>query len=83
MAISDIQAPTPGVPGPACTVCATLASVPADEAKALRALLADPSWRYVELSDRLEDQGYSLPSQSLSRHARGRCLAREKLRGAR
>jgi hypothetical protein len=84
MAISDIHttAPTGLEPGPPCNVCNTLASLDESEADALRSLLADPSWRYQELSDRLAAEGVTLSYQSLSRHARGRCLAREKLRGA-
>ena len=83
MAITDIQtiAQRPYTPGPPCTVCASIASLPPSEAEALRSLLADRSWRYQELSERLRDEGLNLGAQSLSRHARGRCLAGEKLRG--
>lgn len=85
MAISDIgtSKPTTYTPGPTCTVCSALASLTDSEADALRGLLADPMWRYQELSDRLAGEGLNLSYQSLSRHARGRCMAREKLRGAR
>ena len=84
MAISDITADKKGTgpKGPPCTVCATLAALDTVDAQALRTLLADPAWRYQELSDRLAEEGVDLPAFSLSRHARGRCMAREKLRGA-
>lgn len=84
MAIQDIHtvAPTGFLRGPQCYVCNSLASLPAPEAAALRSLLADPAWRYQELSDRLAEEGLELSANSLSRHARGRCAAREKMRGA-
>lgn len=85
MAISDLaQTPaTKAVKGPACTVCTALASLPESEAAGLRKLLADPDWRYTELSDRLaldEDYPLEIPHGTLARHAKGRCSAREKLR---
>ena len=49
-------------------------------ATALRALLADPTWRYTRLSDELAKEGVDIASGVLSWHARGRCAARERLR---
>lgn len=66
-----------------CAVCHALESIPEDEAAALRAMLADPEWRYTELSAKLavdEDTPLDLPDDTLSRHARGRCGAKERLR---
>lgn len=85
MAISDLldQSKAGVRKGPPCTVCAALARLSDDEAAALRALLADPAWRYTELSDRLladPDTPLDIPHSTLARHAKGRCLAREKLR---
>lgn len=82
MAISDLpEAPTTlNMPGPACTVCRVLADLPDTEATALAALLSNNAWRYQELSDALAAEGHDLPAQALSRHARGRCAARVKLR---
>lgn len=84
MPIVDIAAEqTPTTPpGPTCTVCQKLAELPDPEANALRALMANPAWRYQVLAERLRSEGVDLSAGSLSRHARGRCLAREKLRGA-
>lgn len=84
MAISDIHTTTPAgfLRGPLCYVCNSLASLPQTEADALRGLLADPAWRYQELSDRLAAEGLELSANSLSRHARGRCAAKAKMRGA-
>lgn len=82
MAIADIKAPEAAQKGPSCTVCTVLNGLSGPEAQALRDLLADPAWRYQELADRLSDEGVELAPFSLSRHARGRCQAREKLRGA-
>ena len=84
IAISNLPQPSTRVNrGPMCEVCQALASLPADEAKALRGHLANPAWRYTELSDALaadNDSPLDLPSFVLSRHARGKCAAREKLR---
>ena len=80
MAISDITEQTKVRKGPPCTVCETLGRLPQEEAAALRALLADPTWRYTKLSDELAKEGVDLASGVLSWHARGRCAARERLR---
>ena len=83
--ISDIvnEDATSAVKGPSCSVCKALADLPDTEAAALRQLLADPRWRYSELSDRLEadpDTPLRIHSGTLARHARGHCSARERLR---
>ena len=80
MAIRDITEQTKTRKGPPCTVCETLHRLPAEEATALRSLLADPTWRYTRLSDELAKEGVDIASGVLSWHARGRCAAREKLR---
>ena len=66
-----------------CCVCTALATLPDDQAEALRDLLRNPKVRYTELSEWLavdEDHPLDLPSDSLGKHARGGCAAREKLR---
>ncbi len=85
MAIAGIAktGPTAITKGPPCSVCDALATLPPKEADALRGLLADPAWRYSELSDALAadpDTPLIISGNTLSRHARGRCSAREKLR---
>lgn len=67
-----------------CAVCNALDSLPVTEAAALRALLADPAWRYQAIADELAvdpDTPLVIDAYTLSRHARGRCARREKLRG--
>lgn len=80
MAIADLTNPAKTKKGPPCSVCETLARLPETEADALRALLSDPAWRYTTLSDELRTEGIELAPFVLSRHARGGCGAREKLR---
>lgn len=85
MAIGDIAAskPTAAVKGPPCSVCQALETLPVGEAVALRALLADKTWRYTELAERLAadpDTPLDIPHGTLARHAKGRCAARDKLR---
>lgn len=85
MALSDIitNPRSELVKGPPCAVCEALAHLSEADAAALRTLLGNPSWRYQELSDALaadEDTPLSISANTLSRHARGHCAAREKLR---
>jgi hypothetical protein len=80
MAIQDITEQTRTRKGPPCSVCETLNTLPGPEAMALRSLLEDPTWRYSALSDALRDEGLELAPFVLSRHAQGKCAAREKLR---
>lgn len=87
MSISTIKARAQGTPvrkGPPCEVCEFIGTLTDDEADDLRSLLADPTVRYTAISDALNDDPdyeVSLSAPSLSRHARGRCAARTKLRG--
>lgn len=83
MAIADLQAETDKAPWRTCAVCHALATIPPSEAKALNALLANKKMRYTELSDKLAkdtDTPLVIDADTLSRHARGRCQARQKLR---
>ncbi|WP_332645063.1 hypothetical protein [Aeromicrobium sp.] len=84
MAISDIREQVTTVrKGPPCEVCGALSTLPEGEADALRALLADPTVRYSTLSEALladEDTKLDINEYTLSRHARGKCAARERLR---
>jgi hypothetical protein len=83
MAISRLAKPTTVNRGPRCLVCLTLAGLTPDDAKALRAHLADPAWRYTELSDALaadKDTPLDIKPFILARHARGECAAGERLR---
>jgi hypothetical protein len=80
MAIRDITEQAKLRKGPPCTVCETLADLPEVEAEALRSLLADRTWRYTALSDELRKEGVDLAPYVLSRHAKGACAARERLR---
>jgi len=82
MALSDIAATAPATPWRTCAVCHALSTIPDAEAAGLRSLLAS-GMRYTEMSEALaadDDTPLQLPPDTLSRHARGRCEAREKLR---
>ena len=68
--------------GPPCTACESIKSLSDEDAAALTRLLSDPTVRYTELSEALAREGLVLAAGTLSRHARGRCEARQKLRGA-
>jgi hypothetical protein len=84
VAISELPAPSARLnKGPTCHVCIELGRLPKVEAEALRKHLANPEWRYTELSDALagdKDTPLDLPAFVLSRHARGQCAARDRLR---
>ena len=83
MGIADLVVSTEKVrKGPPCTVCEALKRLDTDDAAALTRLLSDPDVRYSELSDALAREHLDLSAGTLSRHARGRCEARTKLRRA-
>jgi hypothetical protein len=86
MGIADLIVSTEKVrKGPPCTVCADLERLERDspkDAAALLRLLSDPDVRYTELSAALATEGLDLSAGTLSRHARGRCEGRTKLRRA-
>lgn len=82
MAISDLIE-RGNVPHKVCATCHHLESLPPDKAKKLRAALSNTTVRYRELQTELAtdpDFLLDIDSASLSRHARGICGAREKLR---
>ena len=66
--------------GPSCDVCAVLATAKPEDAAALRAALGDPQMRYTIIAEALASTDTPLSGSSLSRHARGRCQAKERLR---
>lgn len=82
MAVSDLQA-RPKSPWRTCLTCHALEELDDKKAAILRDLLANPAVRYKELSDELRDDpewGLDIPGDTLSRHARAGCAARERLR---
>ena len=85
MALSDIaKAAKTADPLPwrTCAVCHALATIPPAEAEGLRELLRG-KLRYSEISDLIADDPdtpLQLDTYALSRHARGGCTARERLR---
>jgi hypothetical protein len=86
MAISDLanQPKSSDLPWRVCQVCHALATIPDGEAAALRGLLSDPAWRYTEIRDAVAadpDTPLLFHEDALARHAKGRCEARERLRG--
>jgi hypothetical protein len=85
MAIADIEDTPTQRPrkGPPCDVCNALATLPPSEAAALRRHLSNPEWRYSALAERVKndpDNPRDISPQTYARHARGLCMAREKLR---
>lgn len=82
MAISDLLE-RGSVPHKVCVTCHHLATLPPPKAEKLRAALSNTAVRYRELQIELAaDPEFliDIDSASLSRHARGICGAREKLR---
>ena len=89
MSLADLAATTANHSGPGwqeCAVCHALATIPETEAEGLRDLLRS-KLRYSEISNLIAadpDTPLNIDRQTLSRHARGDCSAREVLRpGAR
>lgn len=86
MAIANLSPTGSTQKGPTCKVCQTLARLEVEdptEAEALTRHLSNPEWRFTDLADALfQDSGgtINLPEYCLSRHARGQCAARTKLR---
>lgn len=85
MAISNLRDTVkPARKGPPCEVCKFISTLSEQDAAELRALLSDEEIRYSDISSGLRDDldtPADLPAISLSRHARGNCSARERLRG--
>lgn len=83
MALNDIAANlTGGTPHQTCGTCHALTTMTTGEAATLRSLLADRTVKFRALADALEadPDTPTVDWQALSRHARGLCSAREKLR---
>lgn len=84
MALSDLAAQVKDqIPWRTCQVCHALAGIPADEAAGLRALLSNTGLKFTEIQKMVADDPdtpLQLGVDALSRHARGRCEAREVLR---
>lgn len=83
MALADLENRR-NTPWQTCETCHALANLPKDKAKRLRALLANELVRYAELETELAtdpDWQVRIPREALSRHARGICKAKERLRG--
>lgn len=72
-----------GVPWRTCAVCHALATIPDAEAEGFRALMRNKGLRYTEIAEMIaadEDTPLVIPADTISRHARGHCDARERLR---
>lgn len=84
MAVSDLIAKTQNVPWQTCATCHALNVLPDAQAAILTDLLSNTAIKYSELADEISadpDWPVEVDRQSLSRHARGRCSAKVKLRG--
>lgn len=86
MAIADIaKAAAEATPEGVCQVCRALTELPGPEAQGLRDLMSNPRVQYTKISQWIsedEDNPLTIHSDIIGKHARGRCAAREKLRGA-
>jgi hypothetical protein len=83
MALSDVKASlTSGLPHQTCGTCHALAQMGDDDAATLRGLLGDRAVKFKTLADAMRDDPDTptVEWQSLSRHARGGCSAKERLR---
>lgn len=83
MALQDVASSlTDEIPWRTCATCHALAGMNEDDAATLRRLLADRGVQFKKLAQALYDDPDSpaIPLDSLSRHARGLCSAREVLR---
>lgn len=85
MTLEDLAAREtgPSVPWKTCAVCHAIETIPPAESAALIRLLADRSWKFAEISRAIADDPdtpLDLPALALSRHARGICAARVRLR---
>lgn len=83
MALSDVAASlTGGLPHQTCGACHALAGMSPEDATTLRGLLADRSVKFKALAAMMEDdpETPTVEWAALSRHARGECSARERLR---
>ena len=83
MALADVASNLDtDVPWRTCTACHALAGMTDADATVLRGLLANRNVKFSELATALEDDPDSptIDRQALSRHARGQCSARERLR---
>lgn len=84
MAVSDLVN-RGGAPHRTCATCYELDRMDDAKSAVLLDLLANPLVKYTELAAELAsdpDWLLEISSDALSRHARGRCGARVKLRGA-
>lgn len=83
MALSKLAATVvEKVPWRTCVVCHALASIPPGEAEGLRTLLRS-NLTYRDISALIAadpDTPLVIDRQALSRHARGECAAKERLR---
>lgn len=82
MALSDLAArPVNGPAHKECGTCWVLGQLDAEQAKNLRAALANTSVRYDEIYAELDALGLgAFDKDSLRRHAGAGCSARERLR---
>ena len=65
-----------------CATCWLLSILEPPLRDDLLGALANPAVKYVEIAEALADEGHVIAVETLRRHARGRCSARTKMRGA-
>lgn len=83
MALADIESDLVSeVPWRTCATCHALAGMEPEDQARLRRLLSDRGVKFKEIAAAMEadPETPSVPWESLSRHARNGCSAREQLR---
>jgi hypothetical protein len=84
MALSDVASKftDSDIPWRTCGVCHALENMSDGEAATLRDLLGNKAIKFKDLAAALEadPDTPAIPWETLSRHARGGCAARERLR---
>lgn len=83
MALTDIAANlASGIPHQTCGTCHALAQMSDEDGATLRRLLADRGVKFKALAASMEadPETPTVEWAALSRHARGECSARERLR---
>lgn len=83
MALADLAATLGNdMPWRTCATCHALENMTPDDAATLRRLLGDRNVQFAALAGALaaDPDSPNIDRQALSRHARGLCTAREKLR---
>lgn len=78
MSLADLAEES--LPWQTCAVCHTLETLDTAKADLLIGLLSNANVRYSHIAAAAADEGLNLEAEALSRHARGICKAKVRLR---